>query len=124
MVFVLFGYLALGVATKQGHDPFHWAINQLADHVASRAAAKCQLPEADIRLRADESALVLRVLERQVRLAVKLSPGKSSSVKRPAADPKVNNKEKLASQWAREAGHSSHAKGRCVSCGLLCVDLR
>ena len=91
-------HLALDVATKQGHDPFHWAINQLADHVASRAFAKCQLPEADIRLRADESALVLRVLERQVRLAVRLSPGKSSSVKRPVADPKAYNKEELASQ--------------------------
>ena len=88
--FELFGsevILRLALPPNKVMILFIGLFTSLADHVASRAAAKCQLPEADIRLRADESALVLRVLERQVRLAVKLSPGKSSSVKRPMADP-------------------------------------
>ena len=43
---------------------------------------------------------------------------------RPVVDPKAFNKVKLASQWAREAGHILNASGRCVSCGLLCVGSR
>ena len=100
----------------------YWAVNHLADHVASRAAAISQLPADDIKLRADESSLVIKVLERQVNIAVKLAPVSGSSFKRPSVDPKANSKVKLASQWAREAGHILNAKGRCVSCGLLCVD--
>ena len=57
-------------------------------------------------------------------IAVKLAPVSGSSFKRPSVDPKANNKVKLASQWAREAGHILNASGRCVSCGLLCVDCR
>ncbi len=75
----------------------YWAVNHYADHVASRAAASCQLPVDDITLRADDSSLVLRVLERQVNIAVKLAPVSSSSFKRPSVDPKANNKVKLAS---------------------------
>ena len=41
---------------------------------------------------------------------------------RPVVDPKAFNKVKLASQWAREAGHVLDASGRCASFGLLCVD--
>ena len=74
-------------------------------------------------MRADESTLVSRALERQFRIAVKLSPGKATSVKPPFADSKAQNKEKLASQWAREAGHYLDSQRQCVSCGLLCVDL-
>ena len=43
---------------------------------------------------------------------------------RPVVDPKAFNKVKLASQWAREAGHMLNASGRCASCGLLCVDCK
>ena len=81
-----------------------------------------QLPADDITLRADESSLVLRVLERQVRIAVKLAPGSSSSAKRPPVDLKANSKVQLASQGAREAGHTLNANRRCASCGLHCVD--
>ena len=66
-------HLSIDVAIKQGVEPMYWAINHFADHVASRAAATCQLPDADIKLRADESALVVNVLERQVKIPVKLS---------------------------------------------------
>ena len=62
-----------------------------------------------------------RILERQVKIAVKLSPVDGSRFKKPPVDPKAFNKVKLASQWAREAGHILNASGRCVSCGLLCV---
>ena len=94
----------------------------MADHVAGRAAASCQLPAATITLRADESALVSRVIERQVKIAVKLSSTGVSRFTRPVVDPKAFNKVKLASQWAREAGHVLDASGRCASFGLLCVD--
>ena len=117
-------HLSFDVALLQGFDPMHWAINHYADHVASRAAAICQLPEDDIMLRADELSLVQRILQRQVKIAVKLAPDSSSRFTCPAVDPKAYSKVKLASQWAREAGHILDASGRCASCGLLCVDCK
>ena len=55
-------HLGIDVAIKQGMDPMHCAINHLADHLASRAADVSQLPADDIKLRADESSLVLNIL--------------------------------------------------------------
>ena len=116
--------MSFDVAVLQGIEPMYWAIDQYADHVASRAAALCQLPDDDIKLRADDSSLVQRILERQVKIAVKLAPVGGSRFTVPAVDPKATSKVKLASQWAREAGHILNASGRCASCGLLCVDCK
>ena len=117
-------HLSFDVAVAHGTDPFVWTINHIADHVADRAAASSQLPEENIMLRADASSLVFRILKRQVKIAVKLSSVDGSRFTKPPVDPKAFNKVKLASQWAREAGHILNASGRCVSCGLLCVGSR
>ena len=73
----------------------------MADHVAGRAAASCQLPAATITLRADESALVSRVIERQVNIAVKLSLTGVSRFTRPVVAPKAFNKVKPVGSGGR-----------------------
>ena len=104
-------HLNLGVAMGQGIDQHHWAANSLADMLATRAGASCQLPVAEADALEQSTAQVSRVLSRLGAIALYLAP--SDRLDKGTKVARAPSKESLASKWALEAGHSLASARRC-----------